>query len=126
MATTRTNEEGEGFDLLDWLKWLVVYVLLGGGIFGNWYFADESLLLRAVALVGTALVAAYVLYLTKRGQMLWTLLNESRAEIRRVVWPTKEVTLQTTMIVIALILVVALILWGLDSALSWGVKSAIG
>ena len=126
MATARTTEESQGFDLVDSLKWLVVWGLVIGGIFGNWYFAEESLLLRALALIGVAAVSAYVLYLTKKGQALWILLNESRAEIRRVVWPTREVTIQTTMIVIALVLIVALILWGLDSLLSWGVKLAIG
>ena len=126
MATTRTSDTAEGFDLLDRIKWLGVIALLGAGIVGNWYFGETSLLLRAVVLIVLAVLAAFLLYLTKRGQQLWTLANESRAEIRRVIWPTKEVTLQTTLIVIALILVVALILWGLDSALSWGVKLAIG
>ena len=123
---TKTAENAEGFDLLDRIKWLGVIALVVGGIVGNWYFGESSLLLRAVVLVGLALVAAYLLYLTKRGKELWLLANESRAEIRRVVWPTREVTLETTLIVIVLILIVALILWGLDSALSWGVQLAIG
>ena len=126
MATVKSTGKAEGFELLDRLKWLGVFTLLTAGVVGNWYFGETSLLLRAVILVGLALAAAYLLYLTKRGKELWALANESRVEIRRVVWPTREVTLQTTLIVIALILVVALILWGLDSALSWGVKQAIG
>lgn len=126
MATTKTSESAEGFDVLDRLKWLGVFGLLAAGVVGNWYFAETSLLIRAIVLVGLAVAAAYLLYLTKRGKELWNLAIESRAEIRRVVWPTREVTLQTTLIVIALILIVSLILWGLDSALSWGVKLAIG
>ncbi len=118
--------KAEGFDLLDFVKWVSVFVVLVTGVVGNWYFAELSLLLRAVVLVALALLACYLLYLTKRGKELWHLANESRAEIRRVVWPTREVTLQTTLIVIALILVVSLILWALDSALSWGVQLAIG
>ena len=123
---TKTVDKTEAFDLLDRVKWLGVIALVAGGIVGNWYFGEESLLLRAVVLVGLALAAGYLLYLTKRGKELWNLANESRVEIRRVVWPTREVTLQTTLIVIVLILIVALILWGLDSALSWVVKTAIG
>ena len=126
MAITKTTDEPKGFDLVDGFKWLVGYALVIGGIFGNWYFSEESLLLRALVLIGLALMAGYVLYLTRRGQALWILMNESSAEIRRVVWPTREVTVQTTGIVIALVLIVALILWGLDSLLSLGVKSAIG
>lgn len=123
---TKTVEKTEGFDILDRIKWLGVFALVTAGVVGNWYFGEESLLLRAVVLIGLAVAAAYMLYLTKRGKELWVLATESRAEIRRVVWPTREVTLQTTLIVIVLILIVALILWGLDSALSWGVKTAIG
>lgn len=126
MATTKTTDKSEGIELLDRIKWLGVFALLAAGVVGNWYFGETSLLLRAIVLVGLAALAAYLLYLTKRGKELWELANASRAEIRRVVWPTREVTLQTTLIVIALILVVSLILWGLDSALSWGVKQAIG
>lgn len=126
MATTKTSDSAEGFDLLDRVKWLGVFAVLSAGVVGNWYFSETSLLLRAIALIGLAALAAYLLYLTKRGKELWILMNESRAEISRVVWPTREVTLQTTLIVIALILIVSLILWGLDSALSWGVSQAIG
>ncbi|MYD43229.1 MAG: preprotein translocase subunit SecE [Gammaproteobacteria bacterium] len=126
MATTKNPDSADSFDLLDRVKWLGVFAVLIAGVVGNWYFSETSLLLRAVVLVGMAVLAAYLLYLTRRGKELWVLINESRAEISRVVWPTREVTLQTTLIVIALILIVSLILWGLDSALSWGVSKAIG
>ena len=126
MATTTKSDNAEGFDVLDTIKWLGVFTILIAGVVGNWYYSEISLLLRAVVLVGLAVAAAYLLYLTKRGKDLWLLANESRAEVRRVVWPSREETLQTTLIVIALILIVSLILWGLDSALSWGVKAAIG
>jgi preprotein translocase subunit SecE len=53
-------------------------------------------------------------------------MKESRSEIRRVVWPSWDETLQTTMIVLVLVLVFALILWGLDSVLSLVVSRIIG
>ena len=56
----------------------------------------------------------------------WTLIKDARGEIRRVVWPTWEETTQTTMIVLVLVLIFALILWALDSLLSWLVSSVIG
>ncbi len=111
---------------LDWLKWALVTALLVSGVAGNWYYQDESLLLRVLGLLALSALAAVVALQTERGAAIWNLLKESRSEIRRVVWPTREETLQTTVIVLALVLVFALILWMLDSALSWFVSSVIG
>ena len=111
---------------LDWLKWLVTAALLGLGVYGNWYYQDESLLMRVLGLIGIAVVAIGIALQTARGAAIWTLLKESRAEIRRVVWPTRDETLQTTVIVLVLVLVFAFILWLLDSALSWFVSAVIG
>ena len=111
---------------LDWLKWLIAIVLVAAGVVGNWYYQDESLLLRVLGLVAIAIVAVAIALQTERGRTIWTLLKDSRGEIRRVVWPTREETLQTTMIVLLLVLAFSLILWLLDSALSWLVSSVIG
>ena len=110
----------------DWLKWLVITALLAMGVFGNWYYQDESLLLRVLGLLGIAVFAVGVALQTERGRAIWSLFKESRAEIRRVVWPTRQETLQTTVIVLVLVLVFAFILWLLDSGLSWFVSSVIG
>ncbi|TIR54961.1 MAG: preprotein translocase subunit SecE, partial [Mesorhizobium sp.] len=47
-------------------------------------------------------------------------------EIRKVVWPTRQETTQTTLIVVAVVLVMALLLWGLDSLLGWLVSLIVG
>jgi preprotein translocase subunit SecE len=111
---------------LDWLKWLVVAALLAGGVFANWYYQDEMLLLRVAGLLATAAVAILLALQTERGKAIWSLLKEARTEVRRVVWPTNQETTQTTLVVIAIVFVFALILWGLDSLLGWIVSSIIG
>ena len=111
---------------LDWLLWLVVFALLGGGVYGNWYFGDESLLLRVVALLAISVVAVLIAVRTERGANTWNLIKESRSEVRRVVWPSNQETSQTTLVVLILVLIFALILWGLDSLLGWIVSSVIG
>ncbi len=121
-----TNTETSSGNTLDWLKWLIVVALLGGGVYGNWFYQDESLLLRVLGLLVLAGVALFVAVQTERGRNTWNLIKEARSEIRRVVWPTNQETTQTTMVVLALVLVFALILWGLDSLLSWFVSSIIG
>ncbi len=111
---------------LDWFKWLIVVALLGGGVFGNWYYQNESLLYRVAALIVVAALAAVVAGQTGKGRAAWTLMKESRGEIRRVVWPKREETIQTTLIVLVLVLLFALILWLLDTGLSWLVSGIIG
>ena len=121
-----TNTEISASSTLDWLKWLVVIALLGGGVYGNWYFQDESLLIRVIGLLAGAVVAVFIAIQTERGRNTWNLMKEARSEIRRVVWPSNQETTQTTLVVMVLVLVFALILWGLDSLLSWIVSSVIG
>jgi len=120
------NTETTAGSTLDWLKWLVVAVLLGGGVYGNWFYQDESLLIRVIALLAVAIVAGLVAVQTERGRSTWNLMKEARGEIRRVVWPSNQETTQTTLVVLVLVLVFAMILWGLDSLLSWVVTSVIG
>ncbi len=111
---------------MNWLKWLVVVALIGAAIFGNWYFRDESLLYRVGALVAVAIVAGLIAVTTTQGGATWGLLKEARTEIRRVVWPTRAETNQTTLVVLGIVIFFAFVLWLLDSSLSWVVKSIIG
>ena len=111
---------------LDVLKWIVVAVIVAVAVAGNQYFAAESVLYRAVALVVLGLVAAFVALQTTKGKSFWSLLKEARIEIRKVVWPNRTETTQTTLIVVAVVLVMALILWGLDTLLGWIISMFIG
>jgi preprotein translocase subunit SecE len=120
------GSETTGQSALDWLKWLVVMAVLGGGVFGNWYYQDQSLLIRVGGLIALAIFALFVAIQTEKGNAAWVLMKEARSEIRRVVWPNWDEVFQTTMIVLVLVLVFALILWLLDSGLSWLVSSIIG
>ena len=121
--STSTETTGQA---LDWLKWALVFGVLGAGIFGNWYYQDQSLLYRVAALLVLGISAFAVAIQTERGHNAWMLIKDARGEIRRVVWPTWEETSQTTMIVLVLVLIFALLLWLLDSGLSWLVSKVIG
>ncbi len=126
MATQANKQQGSETPLLDRIKWLAVWAIVIGGVVGNWYFDEYSVFYRALALVALGLVAGFLLFQTERGKNLWVMIRDARSEVRRVIWPTRTETVQTTIIVIILILVFALILWGLDSFLSWIVKMLIG
>ncbi len=111
---------------LDGLKWLVVVVLVVAAVGGNIYYAEQSLLYRVLGLVAMALVAAFVAVQTAQGAAFWKLAKEARTEIRKVVWPTRQESTQTTMIVVGFVLLMSLILWGLDTLLGWLVSLVIG
>lgn len=110
----------------DLVKWLVVAALVVVGVVGNQYFSAEPVLYRVLSLVALGAVAAFVAFQTARGQAFAVLLKEARVEIRKVVWPTRQETTQTTLIVVAVVLVMALLLWGLDSLLGWLVSLIVG
>jgi len=110
----------------DSVKWALVVAIVMGGVYANSYFALESVLYRAIAGVVLAGIAVAIALQTEQGKSTWELAKEARVEIRKVVWPTPEERLQTTLIVVGVVIVVALILWGLDSGLSWVIKAFIG
>ena len=110
----------------DSVKWIVVFALVAVAVIGNSYFADQSLLYRVLGIIALAVVAGLVALQTAKGAAFWALVKGSRTEIRKVVWPTRQETVQTTMIVVGFVLLVALILWGLDTLLGWLVSLAIG
>ncbi|MFK7916304.1 MAG: preprotein translocase subunit SecE [Pseudomonadales bacterium] len=121
-----TKTEDAASSSFDWLKWLLVFGLVGGAVYGNWYFQDQPLLYRVAGVLVVAVLAFMVLIQTAWGSNAWSLIKDARSEIRRVVWPTRAETTQTTMIVLVLVLVFALILWLLDSGLGWLVSTVIG
>jgi preprotein translocase subunit SecE len=110
----------------DSVKWVAVAILVAVAVVGNSYFADQSLLYRVLGIVALGAVAAMIALQTAKGDAFWTLVKGSRTEIRKVVWPTRQETVQTTLIVLAFVVVVALFLWGLDSLLGWLVSLVIG
>ena len=111
---------------LDSLKWVVVLALVAGGIFGNSYYGDQPILYRVLALVALALVTGWIASLTEKGGAFLTLVKGSRTEIRKVVWPTRQETTQTTLIVFVFVIITGLILWGLDSVLGWLASLILG
>ena len=100
--------------------------LVAAAIYTNWYYQDQSLLLRVVGLLVVGGVVFFISITTETGQNAWNLVKDARSEIRRVVWPTNSETSQTTVVVLVMVFVFAMILWGLDSLLSWFVSSVIG
>jgi preprotein translocase subunit SecE len=102
---------------LDWLKWLVAAILVLAGLIGNHYYSEVSMPLRTLGWLALLALAALVASRTEKGKWAVEFFGESRAELRKVVWPTREETMQTTMVVGVMVVVLALVLWGMDGIL---------
>ncbi|WP_027330675.1 preprotein translocase subunit SecE [Marinimicrobium agarilyticum] len=111
---------------LDPLKWLLVIGLIAVGVVGNSHFSAEPLLYRVLGLLVVAAVAILIALQTEKGAGLWRLLRESMVEVRKVVWPSRRETNQTTLIVIAVVIVMSIILWLLDTFFGWVASLIIG
>ena len=122
MGATPTTQNSR----FDTVKWIFVLALVAAGVVGNSIYSDQSLLYRTLALVALAAVALFVALQTAKGRGYAVSFKEARKEIRKVVWPNRQETTQTTLIVVVVVLIMALVLWGLDSLLSWAVSSLIG
>jgi preprotein translocase subunit SecE len=111
---------------LDFLKWGVIVLLLAGAVVGNYIFAEQSVLVRAIAVVAAIVIAGLVAMQTVKGRNAVDFAKESRTEVRKVVWPTRQEAVQTTGIVLVATLIMSLLLWGLDSVLFWVVGLITG
>jgi preprotein translocase subunit SecE len=108
-----TNAQTQGSPL-DLVRWGVATVLLVAAVGAFYVFSDQSLLLRVVGLLVVLGIAVAVVWDTARGQRTRGFLSDARTEVRKVVWPTRQETVQTTIAVVVMVLIVAVFLWILD------------
>ncbi|GAA5193292.1 preprotein translocase subunit SecE [Ferrimonas gelatinilytica] len=111
---------------MDTLKWGLVAIILAAAVVGNQYFDTVSVLYRALGVVVAIAVALFIAASTEKGKAAWAFAQESRLEVRKVVWPTRQETIQTTLIVLAVTALVAFAIWLLDMGLVWIVNLITG
>ena len=112
--------------MADKIKIALAVLLVVAGLAGFYYFADSPAIVRLVSVLAGVAAAAFVFWTTMPGKQFYAYAQESVAETRKVVWPTRKETLQTTGIVFLFVVVMALFLWAVDASLLWIVKKLIG
>ncbi len=95
-------------------------------LFLFYYFSEGSFFYRVLGFVGGLLVAAGLFFTTTQGRATSAFLATARVELRKMVWPTKAETLQTTLIVFIVVMIVAVFLWMLDRLLSLFMQWLLG
>ena len=112
--------------MADRLKLGLAVVVMMVGIAGFYYFSDASTLLRVIGLLLSGGVALAIAYQSSAGRGAWEYAVDARNEVRKVVWPSRKETTQTTLVVISMVIVMAIILWIFDWFLVLGVEVLTG
>lgn len=107
---------------LDTVKLLIAVAIIVAGIAGFYYFEDQSQLLRVLGVIAMSVFSFVVVATTVVGKNGIGFAKDSRTEVRKVVWPTRQETVQTTLAVLVMVLIVAVMLWIVDKFLGWGIK----
>ncbi|WP_050660931.1 preprotein translocase subunit SecE [Gallaecimonas pentaromativorans] len=107
--------KGGALDVVLWI--LVVALLCGLVVVNHFYGQDTSMLIRAVIGVAAFAIAIGLAALTRKGKQALAFAKESRTEVRKVVWPTRQETVHTTLIIMAAVAVMGLLLWAMDGIL---------
>ncbi|HTJ54455.1 MAG TPA: preprotein translocase subunit SecE [Nitrosospira sp.] len=111
---------------MDKIKLGFALLLLIAGIAGFYYLRDSAMVLRVISVLAGIVLAVVVVWFTPQGKQFYAFSRESSEETRRVVWPSRKETMQTTGVVFAFVVVMAIFLWMVDAGLLLAVKYLMG
>ena len=111
---------------LDSAKLAASIVLVIGGLFAYYWFETQAWYLRGAYVIGGVVLGLFLAWQTAIGRNTLSFILSSRNEVRKMVWPTREETLQTTLAVIVVVLITAVLMWMLDLGLFWALRGITG
>jgi len=112
--------------MADKVKLMFAFLLVAGGIGGFYYLSESAMVIRVAAMLAGVLLAVVVAWFSEPGKRFYAFSQESVDEARKVVWPSRKETFQTTGVVFLLVITMALFLWVVDASLLWMVKLLMG
>ncbi len=111
---------------LDMPKWIGIGIILMASIYANYHFDQVVWSLRAAIGILILAVLTGLAFTTVSGQNAWLFIKSARTELRKVVWPTRQETIQTTIVVMVMVAIAAMILWGVDAFFLWAISGFTG
>ena len=111
---------------LDSAKLAVAVALVVGGLVAYYWFETQAWYLRGAYVLGGVALGLFLAWQTAMGRATLQFILSSRNEVRKMVWPTREETLQTTIFVLFTVLVIGIFMWGLDALLFWALRGLTG
>jgi len=120
---TKVETESNRFDSL---KLGIAVAMLAVGIIAFYRFDDQLLVLRVLGLLAVAGISVFVAAQSSTGKTIIGFIRGAQTEVRKVVWPTRAETVQTTLAVILMVFLVGIFLWLLDMLLLWAIQLLTG
>jgi preprotein translocase subunit SecE len=121
-----TEQVQQGATALDAVKLTAGVAILVAGIAGFYLLVDQPIWLRWILVLAALTVGALVSLQSHQGKNFWAFVQSSRVELRKVVWPNRQETVQVTIVVFAMIIVLGLFFWGLDTVLGYVTRWLVG
>lgn len=122
------NEQAEkaGVGLVDAFKLMLAAAALIGGVVAYYWYEDTAQVIRVLMVLGGLIAGLVLLYWSEPGRELWTYVQSSRVELRKMVWPTRQETWRTTLVVFVFVMALGVFFWLVDMALAWGARHVTG
>jgi len=96
------------------------------GMFLFYYYSDVRLFYRVVGMITILILSSFIAYQSDFGKLVYSYVTDSKVELKKVTWPTKQETTQTTLGVIFVVIVVGILLWLFDMLLGWAIGTLYG
>jgi preprotein translocase subunit SecE len=116
----------QGAGTADKVKLAAAIVIVIAGVAGYYVLADRATWLRWLPVIGSLALAAVVVGFSRYGSEFRRFVELARIELRKIVWPTRQETLQTTLVVFGFVIVAGVFFWVLDLVLAWATKALTG
>ena len=120
------QQSSKTFNIQSKILWVLALGLIFLAVWANSFYSYVGLLYRVIGVILVLSASLAILSYTEFGNQAYVLITQSFVEVRKVVWPNRTETTQTTFIVAAAVIAASLILWGLDSLFSFLMKAIIG
>ena len=111
---------------LDNLKLGAAILLLVGAIYAFYHFEEQLLVVRVLGLLAVAGTAVFIAAQSSTGKSIMGFISGAQSEVRRVVWPTRAETTQTTLAVLVIVLIMGILLWLFDMVLLAAIQTLTG
>ncbi|WP_178861993.1 preprotein translocase subunit SecE [Thiomicrorhabdus cannonii] len=111
---------------LDTAKLLLAIAVLVGSLVGYYVYDQAHAVVRVLGVIAGVAVSAFIVYQTKIGRGWFSYLSHAKREVRQVVWPTRQETVQMTLIVFVMVIIMGIFFWLIDMFFLWAVKLLTG
>jgi len=118
--------QASGVGALDMVKLALAAAAVGGGIAAFYLLGDLPAVVKVLAFVAGVVAGLALAVWSAPGRQAWQFVMDSRVELRKMVWETRERTLKTTGIVFAFVAALGVFFWVVDWLLAWGTEKLLG